>query len=161
MRRLSLAASGLGLSVLVSIAMANAPVAQDADAPAAKSAAFDPFGAPTLGSRDASTDAATAEAAVEEEKAADPETVLREEYLKLMQEKAALMDKAALEAALSAAQRDIQELEAENLLDEAKAILSRVADEYPTTGAAREADILIRHLNGTTPQPSSGEFRPL
>jgi hypothetical protein len=147
MRRLYLAAGGLGLSVLVSIAAANAPVAQETESSGPETVAFDPFGAPA------------AEPAVEPAKAADPEAVLREEYLKLMQEKAALMDKAALEAALSEAQQDIQELAADGLLGEAKTILARVIEEYPNTVAAREAAFLMQRTNGAAPQP--GDFRPL
>lgn len=150
MQRFNLAASGLGLTALVSLAMANAPTTPDDEGPNAQTAALEQF------------QAEAAEAAGEvQEPAADPEAVLREQYLELMQEKAKLMDQAALEAALAEAQQDIQELAAEELLSEAKAILSRVADEYPTTGAAREATFLIRHLNGTAPPPSTGEFKPL
>lgn len=149
MRRFNLAASGLGLSVLVSFAMANAPIDQENPGAISQTASLE-----NLSSE-------AAEAASEDQLPADdPEAVLREEYLKLMQEKAAMMDKTALEAALSEAQRDILELEADDLLGEAKAILSRVADEYPTTGAAREANYLIQQLNGTA-QPATGTYNEI
>ena len=94
MRRLYLAASGLGLSVAVSLAMANPPVTP-ANVPLA----------------DVTYVPVAAEPAATEEKAADPETVLRQQYLKLMHEKAELMDQAELEAALPIAQQDIREFE--------------------------------------------------
>jgi hypothetical protein len=94
-----------------------------------------------------------------------------------MQEKAALMDQAALEAALSTAQQDIQELEAENLLDEAKTILNRVAEEYPQTRSAQEAAFMLQRQNAgrpsmsgeaseirfdvRPPQPTDGSFKAL
>ena len=147
MRRLYLAASGLGLSVAVSLAMANGPETE--------------YGTPvpTVEVERVAID----RSAEGPDKLADPEAVLREEYLKLMQEKAALMDKASLEAALSAAQQDIQELEAEKLLDEAKTILARVSQEYPQTKAANEATALMRQsesLNSPYP-PRPDEFKPL
>jgi hypothetical protein len=151
MRRLYLAASGLGLWVAVSLAMANGP----------ESVFNEPSIVPAVEAD--VTEVLVQETGEEPAKLADPEAVLREEYLKLMQEKAALMDKAALEAALSAAQHDIQELEACKLLDEAKAILARVAQEYPQTKAANEAAVLMRQsesLNSPYP-PSSGNFKPL
>ena len=142
MRRLYLAASGLGLSVAVSLAMANPPVTP-AHVPLA----------------DVTYVPVAAEPAATEEKAADPEAVLREEYLKLMEEKAALMGQAELEAALSVAQQDIRELEAEQLLAEARAIIQRVHDEYPKTRAAGEAAAI---MNQARPSPvSGGDFRPL
>ena len=149
MRRFNLAASGLGLSVLVSFAMANAPIDQENPGAISQTASQEDFLFEA------------AEAASEDQQPGDdPEEVLREEYLRLMREKAAMMDKTALEAALADAQQDIQELEADDLLGEAKAILSRVADEYPTTGAAREANYLIQQLNGTA-QPSAGSYNEI
>lgn len=151
MRRLYLAASGLGLSVAVSFAMANGPEAVFIDQTVLPAVESDV------------TEVTASEPAEAPAKLADPEAVLREEYLKLMQEKAALMDKAALEAALSAAQQDIQELEADKLLDEAKAILARVSQEYPQTKAANEATVLMRQaesLNSPYP-PSSGNGKPI
>lgn len=151
MRRLYLAASGLGLSVAVSLAMANPPVFEGADPANSDLVAFDPLTPPPV------NDAAAAAS-----QAADPAAVLREEYLKLMQEKAALMDKAALEAALNSAQQDIKELKGEELLNEAKAILKRVAEEYPNTRAASEASALIGQYNGyRAPVPADGSFKPL
>jgi hypothetical protein len=152
MRRLYLAASGLGLSVAVSLAMANGP-----------DDAFRDRTVPPAFESDV-TEVIAAEVAEEPAQLSDPEAVLREEYLKLMQEKAALMDKASLEAALSAAQQDIQELEADKLLDEAKAILARVSQEYPQTKAANEASVLMRQaesLDAPHYAPSSGSFKPL
>jgi hypothetical protein len=61
MRRFYLAAGGLGLSVAVSIAMANPPVLPGTDPAAETSAAFDPFGAPA------------SPVPIETPKAADPE----------------------------------------------------------------------------------------
>jgi len=154
MRRLYLAASGLGLSVAVSLAMANPPVFPE-------SAFGDPATFPVV---DVDvTEVRAAETGESQTKLADPEAVLREQYLKLMQEKAELMDKTALEAALSAAQQDIQELEADRLLDEAKSILARVADEYPQTKAANEAGALMRQSQSWNAPvvPLSGSFKPL
>lgn len=144
MRRLYLAASGLGLSVAVSFAMANPPLFQEEPASSDAVAIELP---------------AVAEAAAEPIKAADPEAVLREAYLKLMAEKAALMDKTALEAALAAAQQDLRELEGQKLLGEAKAILQRVVDEYPNTRAASEASVLARQRTVPVDLPSNA--RPL
>ena len=164
MRRLYLAASGLGLSVAVSLAMANGPDAVEAPGAAV---AIDPFGLtepaiavetvfaeePVLPS--SSLDV-TEIRAVE---AATPEAVLREEYLKLMQEKAALMDEAALEAALSVAQQDIRELEAERLLHEAQTILSRVTHEYSQTRAATQATHMLQAQPRS--RPREGDFNPI
>lgn len=144
MRRLYLAASGLGLTVAVSLAMANPP-AVPANEPTSVHEDFNPFGAAEPAASPQST----------EEKAADPETVLRQQYLKLMHEKAELMDQTELEAALSAAQQDIRELEAEKLLAEARAIIQRVADEYPNTRAANDAAAI---LQGPATVPSRGVF---
>lgn len=158
MRRLYLAASGLGLSVAVSLAVANGPDAElDVSSPAV---AVDQFGlvvAPAI-----QPEAACGNAPVLPESKSDvteirplqavgastPEDVLREEYLKLMQEKAALMDQPALEAALAAAQHDIRELEADQLLNEAEAILARVAQDYPQTRAANQATLMMQGQSG-------------
>ncbi|MBL8848948.1 MAG: hypothetical protein JNG89_04660 [Planctomycetaceae bacterium] len=150
MRRLYLAASGLGLSVAVSLAMANPPVASEGDPAPFSVVQADP--------------SAVAESPADDEKLADPEAVLREQYLKLMEEKAELMDQAELEAALSIAQQDIRELEAENLLAEARAIIERVANEYPNTRAAGEAAAIMNQSRapayyGTPAEDNS--FRPL
>lgn len=157
MRRLYLAASGLGLSVAVSLAMANGPDAIEAPS---NVVAIDPYGAATEAA--IQSEAVFGEAPVlprsepdvteirtpQVVEASTPEAVLREEYLKLMQAKAQLMDQAALEAALSAAQQDIRELEADQLLDEAQAILSRVAQEYPQTRAANQATLMLQGQSG-------------
>src|SRR5262249_44494650 len=112
-------------------------------------AAFDPFEVAPV-------------AQTTETRAADAEAVLREQYLELMEEKAALMDKAALEAALSAAQQDVRELEGQKLLGEAKALLQRVVDEYPNTRAAGEASVLVRqHQQYPAPVDLPGNARPL
>ncbi len=79
----------------------------------------------------------------EAEAAADPEA-LRAEYLKRMQEKAALMDEAELKSALEAADQDIAELTAQRRLEEARGILEEIVAEYPHTDAGARARNMLR-----------------
>ena len=72
-----------------------------------------------------------------------PDDALREQLLRLIEEKTQLMDREALEEALSEVQDDIGELQARQKLEEARRILSSIVEDHEGTEGARRAQRLL------------------
>jgi flagellar basal body-associated protein FliL len=127
MRRFSLAFVGLGLCVLVSIAVADGDLV--------------PVPADHVPSAPTATDSTPA----------GSDAIPREQVERLVQE---LQQKH--EADLKKSQRELQELEAAKLLSEAMRLLSRVSDDYPETAPAQDAAFVLRHLTARGLQRQAG-----
>jgi TolA-binding protein len=78
---------------------------------------------------------------------------LRQQYLKLMQDKAALMNAGELAAAAEQAAGDIRELQAARRLEQATTILAELIKAHPDTRAAQRAQRMLdrEHDGGATP----------
>lgn len=120
MRRLSLAASGLGLSVLVSIVAANPPVPPGSDQTSVAEARDTPVAQPAA---DASPES---------------DTGLRDENAKLRRQ----ID--SLSTALTEAHVRLERVSADAELREALTRLSHVAEAFPNTEAARKAARILK-----------------
>lgn len=129
MGRAHVAAVGLGLLVLVSIAIANPPA--DAITAVEKEA-----GVAAATTDDSSTAPAD-----------DPALLKDPEYLNLKQQNADLNE------ALAEVQLQLQTLKAETEMRSAVDILKRVADRYPHLDAGQSAALLLRTLNDPASPP--------
>lgn len=83
---------------------------------------------------------------------------LREQLLQLVEEKAQLMDREALEEALSEVQNDISELQALRKLEEARQILSSIVEEHAGTDGAARAQRMLDTDDKPVPESSGDRF---
>ena len=78
------------------------------------------------------------------EAAAIEQMKLRQQYLELIEQKSAHMDRSALREAISRAERDIDELKANAKLQEAKQLLLDLVKSHPGTSAAQSARAMLQ-----------------
>jgi non-homologous end joining protein Ku len=86
---------------------------------------------------------------------------LREQLLRLVEEKAQLMDREALEKALAETQNDISELQALQKLEEARQILSSIIEEHEGTAGAARARRMLDTDTEPTPPTADPFFNPI
>lgn len=89
------------------------------------------------------------------------EDALREQLLRLVEEKAQLMDREALEKTLAETQNDISELQALQKLEEARRILSSIIEEHEGTAGAARAQRMLDTDDERTHPTADPFFNPI
>ena len=80
---------------------------------------------------------------------------LRQQYLELIEQKSAHMDRSALREAISRAESDIDELKADAKLREAKQLLLDLVKTHPETSAAKTARSMLQARPVLEPTPDA------